>query len=103
MELFKDNAHWKYGISLTAHEVTIKFAADSKEEARRWYNALKTRSNVVLIHLSRDFDVGKMLGRGRYTKVNVGTHNETRAKYAIKSVLKTKLFERPSRIVWNCT
>ena len=99
MELFKDRANWKYGFSLTAHEVTMRFAGDSKEDAQRWYNALKKRSKTVLLHLSRDFDVGKMLGRGAYTKVNLATHNETRTPYAIKSVLKTKLVESPKRIV----
>jgi hypothetical protein len=111
MELFKDKASWKYGFSLAAHEVTIKLAADSKTEALRWYNALKKKAKVALQHLSRDFDIGKMVGRGTYSKVNAAIHRETRRPYAIKSVLKSKLFENNSQLVcqdpdannrWRC-
>ncbi len=99
MELFKDRANWKFGFSLTAHEVTMRFGAETKEDAQKWYNALKKRCKTVLLHISRDFDIGKMLGRGAYTKVNLATHNETRTPYAIKSVLKSKLVESSTRIV----
>ncbi len=95
MELFRDRLHWKYGFSLTAHEVTFKFAARSKEEARRWYNRLKRMCEVVVLHISQYYTIGRVIGRGNYSKVHmaVSTGAEGPTKYSIKSIIKTKLFD----------
>ena len=99
MGLFKDKASWKYGFSLTSHEVTLKFGTDSKESARKWYNALKRQSEVALQHFSAEFSSTKEIGRGSYSKVHLATNNETGLTYAVKSVYKAKLFESPRCLV----
>jgi len=70
MELFKDKMHLKCGFSLAAHEVLIQFLCASPKEATRWYSKLKNGSEVVLLHLTRDLNVGKLLGRGGYAKTH---------------------------------
>eukprot|EP00831_Metopus_contortus_P002483 TRINITY_DN10908_c0_g2_i1.p2 TRINITY_DN10908_c0_g2~~TRINITY_DN10908_c0_g2_i1.p2 ORF type:complete len:182 (-),score=35.55 TRINITY_DN10908_c0_g2_i1:722-1267(-) len=61
LEFFKDQVLWKYGFSLTAHEVTRKFTAPSQDEAKKWYSRLRQDAEVALIHFSRDYDVGKLI------------------------------------------
>lgn len=85
--------NWKNGFSLTAHEITLKFACDKKEEARKWFNKLKRLSQVVLMHFSRDFVVGKLLCTKNISKINIAIHSESGTQYAIKSISKRKLFE----------
>jgi len=77
----------------------IKFVTNSQEEARKWYSKLKRGSEVVSLHISREYAIGKLLSRGTYTKINVATYNETGAQYTIKSVGKAQLLERPKRLV----
>ncbi len=98
MEVFKDNFVWKYGFSLTAHEVTLKFAAPSKEEANRWYNKLKKLAEVSLLHLSKTYSLIGMIRRSSYSKIQLGTNNETGAQYMIKSVSKAHLMETSLRM-----
>ncbi len=99
MELFKDTFRWKYGFGLTAHEVKIKFAAESKEEASRWYNKLKTCCEVVLLHFSANYNVGKLLYRTCYSKVNFATSRETPACFSVKSLVKSQLYESAKSLV----
>ena len=81
---------------------TIKrFIANSKEEARNWYNALKLRSLVILSDLTDDFVVGKVLGEGNYAKVKLGIKKETGQEFAIKSIDKQKVIQSPSNVVSN--
>ncbi len=100
MELFRDRSHWKYGFSLTAHEVTVKFAAGSKEEASKWYIRMRRSCDVVMLHISRLYTVGKMLGRGHFAKINLAVCNESSAQCTVKSVIKTKLFDDSRTLVW---
>jgi len=104
MELFRDRLHWKYGFSLTAHEITMKFAAKSKEDAIRWYTKLKRLCEISVIHITRDYTIGKVVGRGNYSKIHIGasTSNEGPIKYSIKSIIKTRLFDDPRSLVFLC-
>ena len=51
------------------------------------------------MHLTKNYNVGKMISRGSYTKINIATHNETGVQYSVKSVAKVQLMERPRNIV----
>ena len=100
MELFKDNSVWKYGFSLTAHEITMKFAAASKEEAGRWYAKLKRLSEVSLLRISKTYTIGGTARRSSYSKIQIGTNNETGTQYLIKSLSKAHLLENSLRMVY---
>ena len=102
MEVFRDRSFWKYGFSLTAHEVTIKFATSTKEEASKWYNRLKRMCEVVVLHISKDFIIGKTVGRGNYSKMHIATSTGPegqQGEYSVKSILKTKLFDDSRALV----
>lgn len=101
MELFKDQVLWKCGFSLTAHEVVLKFIAESQEIAHKWYIKLKRMSEVVSTHISKDYTIGKLISRGNFTKINIATHNETGTQVTVKSVGKSILFDRPKSLVKN--
>lgn len=100
LDYFKDRMYWKYGFSLTAHEITIKFLADAKGDASKWFNKLKKQATVVILHISRDFTMGDIIGRGHYSKLQLAISNETSKKYAIKSIVKQKLFENDYSLVY---
>jgi len=100
MELFKDKAVWKYGFSLTAHEVTVKFATSTKAEAQRWYTKLRRLCEIALYHISKSLTIGVMIRRGTYSKIQIGASVETGAQYTIKSISKKHLAENPHRMVW---
>ena len=92
---------WKYGISLNAHEVTIQFVTSSKEEARNWFTKIKAKCNVVLLHMSNTYTVGKMLAKEPYTRIHIGINKETNTEYIIKSVIKKQLFENSLSLVYK--
>lgn len=99
LDKFKDSIYWKYGFSMTAHEVTIKFSAGNREEANRWYEKLKRHCNVVLLRFSRHYNMGKVVKKQGYVKTQMATHNETGARYVIKSIIKAMLFESSIALV----
>lgn len=99
LERFKDTFQWKYGFSLTAHEIKIKFAAGSKEEAARWYKRLKAGCEVVLTHFSSYYNVGQLLCRSSYSKLNFATSRDNLACYSIRSLVKSQLRENARSLV----
>ncbi len=98
LELFKDKSVWKYGFSLTAHEVTIQFLASTKDEANRWCEKLRRNAEVTLLHISKHFSVGAMIQRGSYSKTQIAA-DEAGAQCTIKSVSKAHLFDNQHRMV----
>lgn len=91
--------HWKNGFSLTAHEVTIKFICLTAKDATRWYNELKKGSDIVLLHISRDYLVEKILRKGRFAKSHMAIRKDTGIMYEIKYIMKSFLMENPSSLV----
>jgi len=100
IELFKDNSIWKYGFSLCAHEISIRFAATSKEEALRWYSKMKKQCEVSLLHISKTYTFSGPSRRSSYSKLQIGTNNESGAQFTIKSVSKAHLLENSLRMVF---
>jgi calcium-dependent protein kinase len=41
-------------------------------------------------HLTKNYEIGRVLGDGAFGKVSIGTHRRTKAKRAIKSIQRTK-------------
>lgn len=103
LDKFKDSLYWRYGFSLTAHEVTLKFATGTKELAKKWYDALRKLGNVVLLHFSRDYNLGKSLKRNGYGKTRLATRVETGAPCIVRSVIKATLFENCGLLVPSLT
>lgn len=93
LEFFKNNTIWAYGFALTAHEVTIKFSAGSIDEAKRWYNSLKTYSAVILLHISNDYKFDKLLSKNWHCRIRSAIDIETGMKCVVKSESKKKLKE----------
>lgn len=91
--------HWKCGFSLTAHEVTIKFLCPSPKDATRWYNELKRRSEIILLHVTRDYQVGNILRRGRYAKTHIASKKDSGSPCEIKYIMKSFLMESSSSLV----
>lgn len=99
LEIFKDTIFWKYGISLTAHEMCLKFVANSKEEAKKWFLLLKTHGDVVLVHISHDYNLGKILARKTNVTTQLGNNKKTGSEYLIKSIMKKKLANNPRSLI----
>ena len=101
IELFKDKSYWKYGFSLKSLQTTIKFFAESKDEAVKWFNDLKKKCEVVALHFSRDFFVGRILERSACAKIRIATStsSEDFRKFSIKSVFRNKLVENSQLLV----
>lgn len=99
LELFKDDATWKYGFSLTAHDVTLKFVTGSKEEAHKWYAALKTKCNVCALHFSKSYSVQRTVKRSSYYKIQYALNNETKTRCVVKSISKPHIIDYPIRLV----
>jgi len=99
LELFKDNSLWKYGFSLTAHEIVHKFIADSKEETVKWYTKLKKQSSVTQLHITKSYKIGNTIKRGGYYKLQMATNNDNKGEFLVKSMLKSHFFENPTSMV----
>ena len=99
LELFKDNSLWKYGFSLAAHEVTLKFIASSKEEASRWYTKLKRYGEVVLLRISKEYNIGPEFGKKSYVQLQIAASLENKNKFAIKTISKEYLLENTRKLV----
>jgi hypothetical protein len=48
-----------------------EFYTNDKEETQSWINALK--QSVILLDFKEELQVGKLLGRGNFAKVNLST------------------------------
>ena len=84
-------------------EVTDKkyvFIAESKEEASKWYKALKLNALVVLKDITEEYTFGRMIGQGYYGKVRLGISKANCETYAIKSVSKARLCKNSKSIVY---
>lgn len=73
--------------------------ASSKEEARKWYNAIKSNCKVVCLHLSNIYTLGKTVESNRYTKTQFGTNKDAGAEHLIKSIIKKPLFDNRLSLV----
>jgi len=91
--------YWRYGFSLTAHEVTFRFCTATKEQAKKWYNKLKQFGNVILLRFSRDYNLGKSTRKSGSFRMHVATRIEGGNQCAVKSVMKVTLFENPTLLV----
>ena len=100
IELFRDRLQWKYGFSLTAHERTIKFLASSKEEALKWYNKMRHQSNVALIHIARNYTLGKVIGKTSRYKIHLATNVGGNTGFTVKSMFKPRLFDDDQVLVY---
>ena len=100
IELFRDRLQWKYGFSLTAHERTIKFLASSKEEALKWYNKMRHQSNVALIHIARNYTLGKVIGKTSRYKIHLATNVGGNTGFTVKSMFKPRLCDDDQVLVY---
>ena len=101
IDFFRDRSRWKYGVSLTAHETTFKFLTSSKEDAIQFYNKLKRMCEVVTLHISHDFVLGKIVGKSNYSKIRIATSatKENSTKFSVKSLVKSQLLNNPQILV----
>ena len=83
------------------HEIVIKFLTKTKEEAFRWVNSLKNQSEVVGLHMNRDYTIIKSLSCNSYLKryIAVSKSKKDTSKYNIKSIPKKKLINNPGFLV----
>lgn len=98
-EIFKDEYYWKYGISFTAHGVKIKFLANSQEEAKKWYDRIRSYCNVVLVHLSKSYQIGNIISKGSNGKINKGVCKKTGKDVMIKTTPKQRLIDNRRSLV----
>ena len=99
LQLVSGNGVWQSGFSLTARQVTRTFFTKTKEIASDWFNKLRLRSQVVLLGLEKDYELGRVLGRGTSAKVNIAVNTHTHTQYAIKSWIKESLRVTPRKLV----
>ena len=101
IEFFRDRFYWKYGFSLTAHEFTLKFFCQSKEDATKWYTRLKKMCEVTVLHFSRDFVLGKLISKNNFSKIRLAasTNKDGNNKFSVKSISKSDLIENPQVLV----
>ncbi len=81
----------KPGIRLTSLKKRRVFLVPTLSEATRWCDLLKRRCQVVMLHISRDYAMGTLVGKGNHAKVHVATQRTTNNSFAMKSLNKNNL------------
>jgi len=99
--MFKDKSSFKSGFNLVAHEISMKFLCNNPKEASKWYLSLKKNCEVVLVHLSRDIEVGKLIRKGACAKSHIGKIRALGLECEVKYIPKQILFEKRSILVNN--
>jgi hypothetical protein len=99
LKWFKEDSTWRYGFCLTAHGNTLKFLVESKEEAHKWYNNIKSRCNACLFHFSKNYTLQKIIYRNDYYKIQYALNNEAKSKFIVKSIFKPRIIDNSMRLV----
>lgn len=94
-----DEENKEFVLSLSCIGVTHIFKIQQLEDHQSWFNTLKLKAQVLLRHMSRNYEIGKLIGEGSIASVHVGKNRRTGKEYAIKSIKKGKIKERPKIIV----
>ena len=100
MDFFRDSLQWKCGFSLSAHEKIIKFYAPTKDDSLKWYTQLGRLSQVALMHISRDYIMGKVISKANCMKVHSASSVNGDGNFIVKSFFKKRLFESEQAIVF---
>ncbi len=80
-----------YGFSLNSLGKSVIFFCKSESERDKWIDSMKVFSKVLLRGLYQDYDMGKLLGTGGFSKVHIATHKKSKETFAVKSISKSKL------------
>jgi len=84
------------GFRLSGYKGVYEFVCESKEELSNWMKHL--RRVCVVTNISHFYSFGKLLGKGNFAKVHIGTRKADNAIFAIKTIAKTKILETPRNI-----
>lgn len=93
------NAHNTDGFTLKAHEISIKFLVNVKEERANWYNKLSKQCKVILVHFSRYYKLFKTIQHTKYFDIKIATDINSNNTYLVKSLPKTQLLNSLLRLV----
>ena len=94
---FNDAARHLYGIRITGYKGQDELFASTIEDQKAFFESLKRY--CICYHLMNEYNLIKIIGRGNFSKVHLGSRLGTNGKYAIKSIEKTKILENNRNMV----
>ena len=91
----KLNGQYGFRLRWCSHEHT--FICSSRAEMLRWHESLKKMT--VLSNIASKYETGKLLGKGSYATVHMGTRLEDGKEVAIKTLRKGRLVKSKEALV----
>jgi hypothetical protein len=86
-----------YGIRITGFKGQDELYASNTEDQKIIFEMLK--KYCTCYHLMNEFNLIKIIGRGNFSKVHLGSKLGSTGKYAIKSIEKNKILENIRNMV----
>ena len=78
-------------ISFTSLGKTFCFLAATKTDRERWCKSLKASARVVFTNFKQEYTLIQTIGEGNSAIVSVASRNCDGKKFAVKTIIKTKL------------
>ena len=92
-----DSAMHLFGIRIMGFKGQDEIYAINLEDRNSFFSSLK--NYCTCFHLMNEFNLIKVIGRGNFSKVHLGSRLGTNQKYAIKSIDKKKILDNERGMV----